>query len=140
MQDRKKLNLNEVLNLDRRPTLQEMVDLSIEDYTKYLYQKGIIPEGFEIRFNEDDNWIDDGTYDYDPDGDIVFKLKNGTINDNGGTFSCDFYKNKPLIESSIDNVNKNLNECNLPVQSSDGRTFYYTYSEDSGFYYMDQEE
>jgi len=42
MNDRKILTLNEVLNLDRRPTLQEMIDLSIEDYTKYLYQKGII--------------------------------------------------------------------------------------------------
>ena len=42
MQNRKILTLEEVLNLDRRPTLQEMVDLSIEDYTKYLYEKGII--------------------------------------------------------------------------------------------------
>jgi len=37
MKERKVLSLEEVLNLDRRPTLQEMIDLSTEDYIKYLY-------------------------------------------------------------------------------------------------------
>ena len=69
MKERKILTLNEVLNLNRRPTLQEMVDLSLEDYTMYLYKKGIIkyiPEDLM----EYDNWDD-----YDPWDDLVLMLK-----------------------------------------------------------------
>ncbi|MCL2313093.1 MAG: hypothetical protein FWC41_11550 [Firmicutes bacterium] len=80
MQERKILTLTEVLNLDRRPTLQEMVDLSIEDYTKYLYYKGIIkyiPENLE----DYDNWDE-----YDPECDLVLRLKlpktNTSLNPN----------------------------------------------------------
>jgi len=71
MQERKILTLEEVLNLDRRPTLQEMVDLSIEDYTKYLYEKGI------IKYIPESGNVDDYEYDgnYHPDDDIVVLLK-----------------------------------------------------------------
>ena len=48
MQNRKVLTLQEVLELERQPTLQEMVDLSLEDYAKYLYEKGIIDYAPEI--------------------------------------------------------------------------------------------
>ena len=53
MKDRKILTLHEVLNLDRRPTLQEMVDLYIEDYTKYLFEKGIIGRLPDFEKGED---------------------------------------------------------------------------------------
>jgi hypothetical protein len=74
IQNRKILSLNEVLNLDRRPTLQEMVDLavnSIENYTEYLFEKGIIkylPENLE------DYEAIDG--EYNSDQDIVLELMN----------------------------------------------------------------
>ena len=42
MQRKKILSLVEVSELDRQPTLQEMVDLSEKDYAIYLYKKDII--------------------------------------------------------------------------------------------------
>jgi len=65
--ERKALTLNEVLNLNRRPTLQEMVDLSVEDYVKYLYCKGIIkymPENI-YEYKDDINDIEYNAR-YDP--------------------------------------------------------------------------
>jgi len=73
MQNRKKLTLEECLKLKRQPTLQEMVDLSVEDYTKYLYYKGIIkyiPENL-ADYEPVDEY--DGYY---PCNDIAFQLKN----------------------------------------------------------------
>jgi len=73
MQERKILTLEEVLNLDRRPTLQEMVDLSIEDYTKYLYHIGAIkyiPESGNLKDYEPDN-----DWDYDIELDTILELK-----------------------------------------------------------------
>ena len=55
MNNRKILTLDEILSLDRRPTLQEMVDLSIEDYTKYLFEKGIISRIPDFENGEDMN-------------------------------------------------------------------------------------
>ena len=71
MNNRKILTLEEVLNLNRRPTLQEMVDLSVEDYTKYLFEKGIIkyiPEDYDLwEYDyEEDN--------YYPENDMLLKL------------------------------------------------------------------
>jgi len=101
MQKRKILTLEEVLNLDRRPTLQEMVDLSVEDYTKYLYIKGIIkyiPESGNVK-NYDD------AYTYNPFNDVVILLKNSEYM-------------KSIIENELnESKNNNLNWCdwdNLP--------------------------
>ena len=73
MQNKKNLTLDEDLKLDRQPTLQEMVDLSEKDYTKYLYCQGIIkyiPERLE-----DYEVVDE--YDgYYPKVDIALELKN----------------------------------------------------------------
>jgi len=74
MQERKILTLEEVLNLDRQPRLQEMLDLSIEDYTKYLYHKGIIkyiPESGSVYDYEPDN-----DWDYEVELDMVPVLKD----------------------------------------------------------------
>jgi len=75
MKNRKILTLNEILSLDRRPTLQEMVDLSIEDYTKYLYHKGIIkyiPESGSVNTKESYQF---GGYDVTDD--LIVYLKEG---------------------------------------------------------------
>ena len=64
MNNRKILTLEEVLNLKERPTLQMMVDLSVEDYTKYLYHKGVlkyIPQNCKIT----ECWWDD-FYQFEP--------------------------------------------------------------------------
>jgi hypothetical protein len=82
MQERKILTLEKVLNLDRRPTLQEMVDLSIEDYTKYLYHKGIIkyiPEDYdlwEFAREQDCNDTRDLWIDYITEFDIIHTLRS----------------------------------------------------------------
>jgi len=86
MNNRKILTLEEVLNLKERPTLQMMVDLSVEDYTKYLFEKGIIkyipesgsvedyrdPEGY--KYNSDDE-LPDWEPDYSPTSDLIVYLK-----------------------------------------------------------------
>jgi hypothetical protein len=72
--ERKTLTLNEVLNLNRKPTLQEMVDLSVEDYVKYLYHRGVIkyiPENYDLWEYE---FIDND--DYQTQMDIVHKLRS----------------------------------------------------------------
>ena len=87
MENRKILTLNEILSLDRRPTLQEMVDLSIEDYTKYLYHKGIIkyiPESGSVVNYEPIRDID-GYCDYVSGRDLILDIKKG-------------FKTKKLIE------------------------------------------
>jgi hypothetical protein len=79
MQNRKILTLNEVLNLDRRPTLQEMVDLavnSIEDYTKYLFEKGIIKY---VPENLEDYYLCESERNgskYDPSDDLILDFIN----------------------------------------------------------------
>jgi hypothetical protein len=80
MKERKILTLEEVINLDRRPTLQEMVDLSNEDYVKYLYHRGIIkyiPESGNLEDYEHND--DDNRYNayYDP----VIELKDTKFED-----------------------------------------------------------
>ena len=132
MKNRKILTLNEILSLDRRPTLQEMVDLSIEDYTKYLFEKGIIkyiPESGSVVDYEPKN-----NKDYYPFDDIVLRLKDGTIENHGGVFECcwdknDYFLNRPINESTIKSINESfyLTENNLWIKSSDGREFKYSY-------------
>ncbi|MDR2834410.1 MAG: hypothetical protein LBV67_11915 [Streptococcaceae bacterium] len=136
MQNRKILSLNEVLNLDRRPTLQEMVDLavnSIEDYTKYLFEKGIIkyvPESGSVEnYNLDENDISDY---YCPSGDIIILLKNDEIGE-GETCECvwdeyiktDEYRlNESYLESYDSGEYNKLLEYN-------GKEYIYSYSMDS---------
>ena len=83
MQERKIKTLQEVLGLERQPTLQEIIDLSLEDYAKYLYHIGVInyaPEVFMDYWNYTDDVEDDYSYSivsnntnkYDPcDDDIM---------------------------------------------------------------------
>jgi hypothetical protein len=138
MQNRKILSLNEVLNLDRRPTLQEMVDLavnSIEDYTQYLYQKGIIkyiPErGSVIDYEYDENDFND----YYPPRDIIIALKNNEIGE-GGTYDCvwdeyiktDEYKLNESYLKSYDSGEYNK------ILNYKGTEYIYSYSVDSGGY------
>lgn len=86
---RKRLTLEEVLKLNRRPTLQEIVDLSLEDYVKYLYHKGVIEYAPELMVNylnflEQDDAEYNDSYDiildnlenYDPCVDIILALNN----------------------------------------------------------------
>ena len=92
--ERKIKTLNEVLNLNRRPTLQEMVDLSVEDYVKYLYCEGIIkymPESGDLW---DYMAIDDK--DYHVGEDIIFKIK-----DNNLVFDDEFDDEDVLSEEKI---------------------------------------
>jgi len=97
MQNRKILTLEEVLNLNRRPTLQEMVDLSIEDYTKYLYEKGIIkyiPESGDLwDYNDDD--------DYFPGYDPVLRIKEHDFYSN---FDDEDYKSTEQIYEELDDT------------------------------------
>jgi len=77
MQERKILTLNECLELNRPITLQEAVDLSLEDYTKYLYYKKIInyiPESL-------DKYVNEHNTDYDPELDIVLSIKGFEFDD-----------------------------------------------------------
>jgi len=85
MNNRKILTLNEILSLDRRPTLQEMVDLSIEDYTKYLYAKGIIkfiPESGSA-YDYEDIPDENNIINYDSVDDIILELNLQYILNNG---------------------------------------------------------
>ena len=139
MQDRKVLTLNEVLNLDRRPTLQEMVDLSIEDYTKYLYQKGIIkymPEKLEDYEPTNDN-------DYDPDCDVVLELHNPKLEENydldNRICPCFWDFNSSEENMLNESLGTFFEEINLPLISKNGREFVYSYSKDEDndyFYYI----
>ena len=92
--NRKILTLHEVLNLDRRPTLQEMVDLYIEDYTKYLFEKGIIKympknlQEYKPIIKESIGHCDILDYDYD----IVMQLSD------------------PKYDISIEDFDENLND------------------------------
>ncbi|MCL2311537.1 MAG: hypothetical protein FWC41_03450 [Firmicutes bacterium] len=143
MQNRKILTLEEVLNLDRRPTLQEMVDLSKEDYTKYLYYKGIIkyiPENLE---DYQDNTNDKNDLEcFDPEDDIVLDLKNPNGSEimkgwGWGTFACywDGYKNEdynnPLNESLINSIDEEYGV----IFGADGKEYEYGFCpDDAGFY------
>ena len=91
MQNRKILTLEEVLKLKRRPTLQEMVDLTHEEYVMYLYEKGIIdyiPENYDLW----DYGYDYNNYDsnrYEPWEDPVLLLKNPIYEELNYTVSVD---------------------------------------------------
>jgi len=79
MQERKILTLNECLELNRPITLQEAVDLSLEDYTKYLYCKKIInyiPESLDKYVSEKNE-----DFMYRPEFDIILKLKGFNFDD-----------------------------------------------------------
>ena len=137
MNDRKILTLNEVLNLNRRPTLQEMVDLSIEDYTKYLYKKGIIkymPEKLK-------DYVEPDCYDfidYDPDDDIVLELKNpngSELIDGLKTFISywDGYADEDY--NLNESLKKIVNEEYGTIYGADGKKYDYSfYPDDFGVY------
>ena len=74
MENRKILTFDELIKLDRRPTLQEMVDVSDETYCKYLFHKGIIPH---IPKNYDliNEFAHIPTNDYVLQADIVNQLR-----------------------------------------------------------------
>ena len=95
MNNRKILTLEEILQLDRRPTLQEMVDLSVEDYTKYLFEKGIIkyiPENIlleNVSFNNTDY------------NDPVIRLRNVD-------WRNDIYDERGFTDEELKETNKEL--------------------------------
>ena len=143
--ERKIKTLNEVLNLNRRPTLQEMVDLSVEDYTKYLYYKGIIkyiPENiYEYKDPNDNDSIYFKPGCYYPEEDIILELKNPNGSErlcHGVIFDCswDGYNDKDYI------LNETLkasikNEYGL-ISGADKTEYIYKFSsnEDDEFYYI----
>jgi len=111
MNNRKILTLNEILSLDRRPTLQEMVDLSDEDYCKFLFERGVIPfipEDFNLEvFEELDEYY--GTYN-----DIVWKLNHKDLSKDEGFNPNHYgfgYYDKYYDEEFVDYViNESLTE------------------------------
>ena len=106
MQDRKILTLEEVLNLNRKPTLQEMVDLSIEDYTKYLYYKGIIkyiPESGTVWNYVEDKLNEWGcNIEYDPNDDAILYLKGDVIDE------WDSLENSPKLNESLNIIEEGV--------------------------------
>ena len=139
MQNRKILTLEEVLELDRRPTLQEMVDLSVEDYTKYLYKKGIIryiPESGNLEDYEQD---ENDEYDfYYPQNDVILELRNGEAKEwYGGVYPCywdEYDKEDYQLNESLRN---SLDEYNVTLYGVDGTEYIYSYSidEDGDIFY-----
>ena len=87
MNNRKILTLKEVLNLDRKPTLQEMVDLSIEDYAKYLFNNGIINYAPEILVK----YLEQEKYE-DSDGIVLNFKKYVPHKDNILVLNCSDYE------------------------------------------------
>jgi len=124
---RKTLTLNEILNLNRIPTLQEMVDLSVEDYTKYLYHKGVIKYIPENIYNYQNNPDDENDF-YFPDEDIVLELKNpnGSENINGiidFVRYWDGYGNEDyMLNESLEEI---IDESNRIICGADGTEYIY---------------
>ena len=114
MQNRKILTLEEVLKLDRRPTLQEMVDLSLEDYTKYLYKKGIIkyiPESGNLEDyipvileEESTPWVK--IYDYKYSGDVNIEIRDPQYDMSVEDFDEDL--NDPEINRYLDVIEEDV--------------------------------
>jgi len=108
MNNRKILTLNEILSLDRRPTLQEMVDLSIEDYTKYLYHKGIIK--YLPDFENGENIYDLSKKDLKDFNDCEFVLNiidsqsRSKVEEECFSYDKDFYPiKKEILNETISN-------------------------------------
>ena len=114
MQNRKKLSLEEVLKLDRRPTLQEMVDLSVEDYTKYLYKKGIIkyiPESGNLEdympvIVEELSTPWHNSYDYKYSGDVNIEIRDPQYDMSVEDYDEDLndpedYKEMSIVEEGV---------------------------------------
>ncbi|MCL2311725.1 MAG: hypothetical protein FWC41_04445 [Firmicutes bacterium] len=127
MQNRKILSLEEVLKLDRRPTLQEMVDLSIEDYTKYLYHKGIIkyiPEECNAMYYMED--------DYDPNDDVIYSLIH-EIENSSLSESCDYWdKPDTFILNESEEWNAPDKERGI-LYLKNGYSVEYTYRKDDNW-------
>jgi len=141
MQNRKILTLEEILNLDRRPTLQEMVDLSVEDYTKYLYYKRIIkymPESGNAKDYEPDY---DDWNDYYPDNDVVLELNDPNLDEgilDNRASQCFWDFNTPeenLLNESLGIIDEEYSESLIGKNGkkysycckvlNDGERFYY---------------
>jgi hypothetical protein len=129
--ERKILTLKEVLMLNRRPTLQEMVDLSNEDYTKFLYCRGVIPyipencDLWEFEFDTSQN--------YEPDEDPVLLLKDSDYQE---YYHRTELLNKPLYESEEWN-NVNIIEKGILYTKGRGEIEYVITQEDTILYEKD---
>ena len=148
--ERKALTLSEVLNLNRRPTLQEMVDLSDEDYTKYLYHKGIIkyiPENYDLLEEFGSKLITNGeelTKNYIPQNDIVYQLRQSWYGEDEPDNECadlqegfilnesEEWNNNSIIEKDILHVNGK--EVEYIIDKDNYLTLYEKYS--NGIYSM----
>jgi hypothetical protein len=139
--ERKIKTLNEVLNLNRRPTLQEMVDLSDEDYVKYLYHKGVIkyiPENYDLW--EFDSGFDEWN-EYITQRDIVYTLRSSYYGEDdpddefgywdvseGFTLNeSEEWKNPNIIEKGI--VIVNGKEVEYDITNDNKITIYEKYSD-----------
>ena len=134
MKDRKILTSHEVLNLDRRPTLQEMVDLSIEDYTKYLFEKGIIkyiPESGSA-YDYEDIPDENNHITYNQLGDPVLSLQADDYYIEIGSRDarqCYWMDNYNLNESKNGDKNKENKIINV-----NGKTYEY-YLDEQHYHY-----
>jgi len=136
MNNRKILTLNEILSLDRRPTLQEMVDLSDEDYCKFLFERGVIPfipEDFNLEVFEE---LD---YKYGTFNDIVWNLNHhdNSNPENDCLYGVNYY-DKITNEQYVLNESlfeKEPIEKNVTIYDKFGNEFMYSYEKeiDSGY-------
>ena len=101
--ERKIKTLNEVLNLNRRPTLQEIVDLSDEDYARYLYGKGVIKYIPESRNINDYKPIEEND-DYYPEYDPALEIKSPDFEFNFDVDSKAWLSDEQLNEDLNDDV------------------------------------
>ena len=130
MNNRKILTLNEILSLYRRPTLQEMVDLSDEDYCKFLFERGVIkyiPEDYELYDYKQEN-----NKDYNPLYDTVLLLRYGGYTDDDRELEKILWNEKPIGFSLNKSEEwKNPNIIEKGVVYVDGKGVEYNITNDN---------
>jgi len=148
MQNRKILTLEEVLKLNRRPTLQELVDLSIKDYTKYLYHKGVIkyiPEcGTVWNYVEDELNEWGNNKNYDPNNDAILTLKNDVVDEYESLDEdSELYESLSVIEEGVVYIDGNIEgnvEGNRKIEYYMNEKAIYIIHEKYGKYWIPTEQ
>ena len=147
MQNRKILTLEEVLNLDRQPRLQEMLDLSPEDYIQYLYEKRIIKYIPESGYLED--YVPENHWGYNIENDIVTILTDydislndmmtedevwEMIDENKKNFSKKFQKDVLNETLNVEDYNNGFIKCEEEIGSIcvNGKEYQYYINESGG--------
>jgi hypothetical protein len=129
MKERKILTLEEVINLDRQPTLQEMLDLSMEDYTKYLYHRKVIkyiPENYDLHNYKSANY-----WDYDVENDMVVLLKNPEY---------DYFFDESITEEELIEIDNDLIKENVEKAQEDLLNETLTIEEYNKIFAQNEEE